>query len=601
MNRNLILKMAAGLMAVLAISLSAQTPVAKHGKLSTSGGYLLDQNGDIVQLRGMSFYWSTPSWPGYKYYTAATVNALVDSWKCTVVRIAYDRNNGNDNGWDGVKTVLDAAIAKGIYAIIDWHSHTAQDQQAAAVSKFTEWAQAYKNVPNVIFEPYNEPITYDGSTTGTQDVAIKTWAQIKPYFKAVIQAIRDQGAENLVIIGTPFYSQFVGVAAGDPPLDKNNKPFTNVAYAFHFYAASHGPYATLVKGTGKGGMEPSYLEAGLGQVPVFISEWGTTDNLGGQGGNNTVDEANTNWWFSGNSSLGGGGGYVNGKYHLSWCNWSVSDFQASSAFTSGSVAPNLNPSTSGAIVKRLLTSESTDTYANPAKAGLQGPANDTVFSMPATHQFYRYNRYYGSVSAATISFANRDTVDKRTATQGITLSSTGSWCSFFMNFSSSISTLYVRYLLKTGSAAADVYVNSTKVGSLNFASGTYWQTVGLNATIPSGKDTLKFVFTSVPSSGFYIEWLSNTPTNTSTVTIQRNFSLGDAKVSLFKAGFAVKLPISHEFTNCSLIGANGRVINSTSISRETNEMHFNDLSNGVWFIKLEGANGAKLYKAVVSR
>jgi endoglucanase len=601
MNRNLILKIAAGLMAVLVISLSAQTPVAKHGKLSTSGGYLLDQNGDIVQLRGMSFYWSTPSWPGYKYYNAATVNALADSWKCTVLRIAYDRNNGANNGEDGVNTVLSAAIAKGIYAIIDWHSHTAQNQQADAVSYFTQKAQQYKNVPNVIFEPYNEPITFDGSTLGTQDVAVKTWAQIKPYFKAVLQAIRDQGAENLIIVGTPFYSQFVGVAAGDPPLDKNNKPFTNVAYAFHFYSASHGPYAALVKGTGKGGMEPSYLEPGLGQVPVFITEWGTTDNLGGQGGNSTVDEANTNWWFNGNSSLGPGGGYVNGKYHISWCNWSVSDFQASSAFTSGSTAPNLNPSPSGAIVKRLLTSESTDTYANPAKAGLQGPAIDTVFSMPATHQLYRYNRYFGGVSSATIAFSSRDTVDKRTATQGFTVSSKDSWCSFFMNFSSSISTLYVRYLLKSGSAAADVYVNSTKVGSLNFASGAYWQTVGLNANIPSGKDTLKFVFTSAPSSGFYIEWLSNTATSPVMISVQRKINFADAKISLLKTGFAVKLPVSHEFTSYSLIGANGRVIESSSINRETNEIHFNNLSNGICFIKLEGANGAKLYKAVVSR
>ena len=38
-----------------------------------------------------------------------------------MVRVAYDRNEENDNGWDDVKTIIDAAIAEGIYVIIDWH------------------------------------------------------------------------------------------------------------------------------------------------------------------------------------------------------------------------------------------------------------------------------------------------------------------------------------------------------------------------------------------------------------------------------------------------------------------------------------------------
>lgn len=82
----------------------AVTPVEKHGWLTTRGTNIVNKTGNIVQLRGMSFYWSTTTtgWSGYKYYNESTVNTLAADWKCTVVRAAYDRNEGNNSGGDGV-------------------------------------------------------------------------------------------------------------------------------------------------------------------------------------------------------------------------------------------------------------------------------------------------------------------------------------------------------------------------------------------------------------------------------------------------------------------------------------------------------------------
>ena len=48
------------------------------------------------------------------------------------------------------------------------------------------------------------------------------------------------------------------MASNDPILDDDGKPFKNVAYAFHFYAASHGPEAYYVKQEGTGGYEPTF-------------------------------------------------------------------------------------------------------------------------------------------------------------------------------------------------------------------------------------------------------------------------------------------------------------------------------------------------------
>ncbi|HEX3019665.1 MAG TPA: hypothetical protein VHP36_05160, partial [Chitinispirillaceae bacterium] len=88
----------------------SETPVQRHGKLTTDGKYLLNKNGKIVQLRGMSFYWSDPSWNGDQYYTTGIVDFLVDNWKCTVLRVAY----GHQAGWNLCETVINQAIKKGI-------------------------------------------------------------------------------------------------------------------------------------------------------------------------------------------------------------------------------------------------------------------------------------------------------------------------------------------------------------------------------------------------------------------------------------------------------------------------------------------------------
>jgi endoglucanase len=95
----------------------------------------------------MSFYWSRTDWPGYSYYNTSTVDFLVDSLKCTVVRVAY----APGSGWDGVKTVIDRAISKGIYVIIDWPPHNAHNEEQQAISFFKEQAQKYKKILQIDF------------------------------------------------------------------------------------------------------------------------------------------------------------------------------------------------------------------------------------------------------------------------------------------------------------------------------------------------------------------------------------------------------------------------------------------------------------------
>lgn len=579
---------AATLILGTAVLISAQTPVQKHGELSTSGGYLLNKNGNIVQLRGMSFYWSRTDWPGYSYYNTSTVDFLVDSWKCTVVRVAY----APGSGWDGVKTVIDRAISKGIYVIIDWHSHNAHNEEQQAISFFKEQAQKYKNTPNVIFEVYNEPIVAGGASVGTVEDAVKTWGVIKSYLKNVTQAIRNEGANNIVILGTPYYCQHVGVAASDPIKDNSGNPFKNVAYAFHFYSASHGPNAYYIEQDG-GGMESTYLGTGLGRVPVFVSEWGTTHSNGGQPseGKTHIDATNTNWWFN---------NYINAKYKLSWCNWSVSSHERSSCFSGGT-----NPSESGQIVMNLLKAQSVDEYEPEWKAGLEGPGKDATFNMPATIPAKQYNRYYGNVQHTKVSFLERDQADPRSTNDSclkVNTSGDENWVSYKVKLSETTGKIVIRTLAKSGDGKVEVYVDDTKAGEISVQKNTTWTSIITNINVSAGQHTLKLRFVNTTGTGYLIEWieLTNNPVAIDNALPQYRINNADPEIVVNKKGFRIDFPHNHGFTAYSIIGANGRVIRSGSINQSKSELNISGLPGGMWLIRLDNLNGAKLFKTVVS-
>jgi len=61
--------------------------------LSVAGNNVVGEHGDIVQLKGMSFFWS--QWQG-QYYTEGVVNWLVDDWKCSLLRAVLGIHESSD-------------------------------------------------------------------------------------------------------------------------------------------------------------------------------------------------------------------------------------------------------------------------------------------------------------------------------------------------------------------------------------------------------------------------------------------------------------------------------------------------------------------------
>ncbi len=282
---------------VLIISSCSKTPdhnkdkkiVEKFGQLRVAGNQIVDQHGNPIILRGMSLFWS--QWMG-KYYNYDCIKWLRDDWQCTVVRAPL--GIGKDGYLEKpeqeikkIRTVIEACLDLGIYVIVDWHDHYAPDHRQEATTFFSTIASLYGKAPNIIYEIYNEP-----EKVSWNDV-------IKPYADSIISEIRSIDADNLILVGTPFWSQDVDVASLNPVL------FTNIAYTLHYYATTHRQplrdKATVALNNG---------------AALFVSEFGACEYTG----TGMIDQNELESWFN-----------FMEQHKISWCNWSIADKNETSA------------------------------------------------------------------------------------------------------------------------------------------------------------------------------------------------------------------------------------------------------------------------------
>jgi endoglucanase len=226
--------------------------VDKYGLLQTSGNKIVDKNRNPVSLAGNSFYWSNNGWGGENYYKPEFVSWLALDWGTSIVRasMGVDDIGGylqdKKSNMAKVKVIVDAALANGLYVIIDWHTENAHKYPDEAVDFFTQMAMLYGKNDNIIYEIFNEPLEISWSNT------------IKPYAEKVITAIRKIDPDNIIVVGTPTWSQRVDLAAADPITISNN-----IAYTLHFYTVFHKKELRDVA--------TAALNKGL---PIFVTEWG---------------------------------------------------------------------------------------------------------------------------------------------------------------------------------------------------------------------------------------------------------------------------------------------------------------------------------------
>lgn len=355
-------------------------PVQYYGAIHTNGNKLIGaKNNKEVVLHGLSLYWSDKT--GIDYYNKNVLSWLVSNLKIDAIRFAMGVHYYSSDGSTGsalddaysyygspssylgyIDAMVEAAVENDIYIIIDWHSHRAHLETDLAKTFFATIAQKYANIPNVIFEIYNEPVDGNGGT----------WSNVKTYANTVGSTIR-QYSQNLIIVGTPVWCQQPSQAAASP------LSLTNIAYTFHFYAASHSVsgYSSSVTATRNAG------------YPVFVTEWGTTS----ADGSSSVNTSESSSWTS----------FMDNN-NISNMNWSVREYTGHidsktelSALFQGSVALNtaalLNAATyttSGNFEKTYLLSKArswTDSAVSGKHSGSCAFTNttvaDTISSLPS--------------------------------------------------------------------------------------------------------------------------------------------------------------------------------------------------------------------------
>ena len=253
---------------------------SRCGALSVNGTQLVDQNGNPVQLRGISTHGL--SWfPNFVDQNA--FRQFREEWNVNVMRLAMYTHENGGYCTDGNKENLKNIIYRGVqyatdndmYVIIDWHVLQEQNPNVykeEAKKFFSEMSEKYKDYNNVIYEICNEPNGGVG------------WSEVKSYAEEIIPVIRANDEKAIILVGTPNWSQRVDEAANDPITG-----YDNIMYTLHFYAATH-----------KDDLRNTMVNAINAGLPVFVSEYGICD----ASGNGGLDKDSAQKWVDTMNSYG---------------------------------------------------------------------------------------------------------------------------------------------------------------------------------------------------------------------------------------------------------------------------------------------------------
>ena len=273
-------------------------PFARHQKLQVKNHQLANQQGEAIQLRGMSTHGL--QWHGWgKSLSSKSLDVLAYDWKADVLRLAmyYDEGGYKTNPkrfTAMMDTLIEENHKRGLYSIVDWHVLKPGDpwMRIDEAKKFFAYiAKKHGKKGSVLYEICNEP-----NGKGVD------WKRIKSYAEQVIPIIRKHDPDGIILVGTPAWAS-LGISDGKLATGILSNPLKgdlahNLMYSVHFYGASH-----------KQDYRDGFLKF-AGKVPLFITEWGS-QQASGEGAH---DWQSVKEWHK-----------ILDQHKISWCYWNYSD------------------------------------------------------------------------------------------------------------------------------------------------------------------------------------------------------------------------------------------------------------------------------------
>ena len=167
--------------------------------------------------------------------------------------------------------ICDMCIEQGIYVIVDWDVQYSEEHdvnQGAAVDFFKRISTIYSGNENVIYEVNNYPLVYEEPEDDEDsDDGTGEWEDIiKPFAEEVIEAVRENDPDSMIIVGVPERGLGIGEVS-DSMLD-----YENICYGCRFFSGTHRQeQRDLIE------------EAVDDDVCIFVTEWSycTVDLKGG--------------------------------------------------------------------------------------------------------------------------------------------------------------------------------------------------------------------------------------------------------------------------------------------------------------------------------
>ncbi|MBE6238945.1 MAG: glycoside hydrolase family 5 protein [Bacteroidales bacterium] len=256
-------------------------------ELNVVGRYLKDAQGNIVNLHGFgqtyspffnNFAWNNYDVEGCLRHNQAMIDqVLAAGWRMNFIRMHMDPYWSDDTSKESVRyegherfseerfrkyldevfvPMAEYATGKGLYVVmrppgVSPEKIALEDDYQAFLIKVWDIVSSHKRLKNngkVMFELANEPINILGTDGSYGSNGDGHFENMQLYFQAIIDKIRDNGADNIIWVpGLGYQSQYAGFAthrfAGD-----------NIGFAVHVYPGWYNSDAEVGPNENVGGV-----------------------------------------------------------------------------------------------------------------------------------------------------------------------------------------------------------------------------------------------------------------------------------------------------------------------------------------------------------